>query len=387
MSRWYKLSISFVAGIVLVVPTAALALVNINTATLEELDTLYGIGVAKAEDIIAYREGPDGSFESIEEIMNVSGIGEATFNKIKDSITVAGATTLPEPSEAPAPEHSEEVASPPTPSGSGSVALHDETFITVDAGSDRTVFVGADSEFRAFVTGFTGDVIPNARVVWSFGNGERKEGQSVLHHFLYPGEYVVVVDASNEVYSATDRIIVRAIPALLEITQVTNDYIGLKNNTGTEVDIGGWLLFSLGKQFQFPQHTVLLSHQEVFISNKRTGLSGADPSTVVLQYPNGMVATSFTYPLFISANRNAEPRAQSVSPVDQDGTQPPSAGSEDIVSIHPTQLVTAPVVATQDTQFGMIPWILGVIILAGCAGGGVLYIRNKKEPYAIEEIS
>lgn len=62
------------------------ALVNINTATLEELKTLPGIGESTAGTIIAYRE--EHRFERIEDIMNVSGIGEAKFSRIRQLITV-----------------------------------------------------------------------------------------------------------------------------------------------------------------------------------------------------------------------------------------------------------------------------------------------------------
>jgi len=61
--------------------------ININTASQQELETLNGIGPSKAAAIIEYRE-QNGPFSSIEEIMQVSGIGPATFEKIKDSITV-----------------------------------------------------------------------------------------------------------------------------------------------------------------------------------------------------------------------------------------------------------------------------------------------------------
>lgn len=62
-------------------------LVNINTATYEELLTINGIGSAKAEAIIKYRE-ENGKFNSIEDIKNVSGIGDSLFEKIKAYITV-----------------------------------------------------------------------------------------------------------------------------------------------------------------------------------------------------------------------------------------------------------------------------------------------------------
>lgn len=63
------------------------AKVNLNTADADALMTLSGIGEAKAEAILAYRE-EHGGFSSIEEIMNVSGIKESTFSKIKDKISV-----------------------------------------------------------------------------------------------------------------------------------------------------------------------------------------------------------------------------------------------------------------------------------------------------------
>lgn len=63
------------------------AVVNINTATAEELCTLSGIGETRAEAIIRYRT-ENGSFKSIEEICRVKGIGEATFDKIRSYITV-----------------------------------------------------------------------------------------------------------------------------------------------------------------------------------------------------------------------------------------------------------------------------------------------------------
>jgi competence protein ComEA len=62
-------------------------LININTATLEQLDSLPGIGPAIAQRIIDYREKV-GGFKAVEEITEVSGIGEATLAKIKDLITV-----------------------------------------------------------------------------------------------------------------------------------------------------------------------------------------------------------------------------------------------------------------------------------------------------------
>jgi len=65
----------------------SLILVDINIATLEQLDTLPEIGPKTAQEIIDYRNA-NGPFVGIEDIMNVPGIGQATFDKIKNFIVV-----------------------------------------------------------------------------------------------------------------------------------------------------------------------------------------------------------------------------------------------------------------------------------------------------------
>ena len=62
-------------------------IININTASKEELMTLPGIGEVRAEEIINYRSN-NGSFKTIDDIKNVSGIGEELFEEIKANITV-----------------------------------------------------------------------------------------------------------------------------------------------------------------------------------------------------------------------------------------------------------------------------------------------------------
>jgi competence protein ComEA len=71
-------------------PSASATVVNLNTATTSQIATLPGIGEKAAQRIVEYRE-KNGGFKKIEELMNVKGIGEKSFLKLKPLVTVGDA--------------------------------------------------------------------------------------------------------------------------------------------------------------------------------------------------------------------------------------------------------------------------------------------------------
>lgn len=112
----------------LLISTAALATVNLNSATKDELVALPGIGPSKAQAIIDYRT-QNGPFRSVDEIRKVRGIGEKLFQQIKPELTIAGSGARAAVAQAPARGDTKPDAKAdpraPTRSGAGAIARED----------------------------------------------------------------------------------------------------------------------------------------------------------------------------------------------------------------------------------------------------------------------
>lgn len=94
------------AVVVMLAASLAHAALNLNTATKEELVALSGIGPAKAQAILDYRD-QHGSFKSVDELKEVKGIGARRFEKLKSELTVgqsAAKTARPDAKAAPVKE-------------------------------------------------------------------------------------------------------------------------------------------------------------------------------------------------------------------------------------------------------------------------------------------
>ncbi|KAB2969201.1 MAG: helix-hairpin-helix domain-containing protein [Thermoanaerobaculia bacterium] len=91
---------------------APAGVINLNTASVAELERLPGVGAAVAQRIVEHRE-KNGAFRAIEDLMLVRGIGEKSFEKLRPYLTVSGATTLKQ--NVPSPR-------PATKSGAGAAA-------------------------------------------------------------------------------------------------------------------------------------------------------------------------------------------------------------------------------------------------------------------------
>ena len=205
---------------------------------------------------------------------------------IPDVPNTATSTTIEE--ETPTP-------TPPPPANSGGSTWVYKPHMFVSALVPQKAVAGAPVTFDAAAVGVKKEPLPNARYIWSFGDGGVAEGKKAQHTYHYPATYTVLVDASSGEWSALDKKEISIAAPELTITGIKeggNGYIEVKNNGQSEVDLSDWLLLAGSGSFRFPRGTVIGAKKAVPFPAAITGLP-ADSSSTVLLYPNGTPVVAY----------------------------------------------------------------------------------------------
>lgn len=303
-----------------------------------------------------------------------SGQGAAGDGNSLQKINSVWAASLPTPGAANNTSANTN-DTPPAGADSGAISTQEnskntswfaEPQIFADAGANRTVIVGADTFFGGKAYGAESEPILNARYLWNFGDGGEKEGQSVLYHYRYPGEYVVVLDASSGYYSGLNKIRVKAIPANLSIVSVGavgKQFIELANGSGKELDISWWRLRAGAGTFTIPKNTFILPDTRLVFSGEVTGLSVMLGASAALLYPNGEIATTSVLAGFIPVQASSGISVGSP-------TRDVSYATSDVEVVAGTEKTDSNVVSDeQENQRDIVP--LSVFTAAAAAGSSL----------------
>ena len=278
-----------ILGFFISAPPVQAALVNINTAGSEELQTLTGIGPSYAERIIEYRS-INGSFQKIEDIKNVKGIGDVTFAKIKDFITVGSASIPAENEETDFPSENESgTATSEKTSSTPSFSTHYSSNelssppikpgLEIGAGRTRLGVVGGPMEFKA-ETDLTYTKTTSFR--WNFGDGATGEGLVASHTYGFPGEYVVILNVLSNEGTGTSRTDVKIIEPDLLVSFVSLERVEISNVSNSEVNLYGRAMVSGDIIFAFPKDTIIKSKQKISFDSKITSLRPSTNQSVAL---------------------------------------------------------------------------------------------------------
>lgn len=281
-------------------------------------------------------------------------------------------------------------------SSAGGAPSPAEQKIFVGMTAPANAVTGADVLFEARALGFKKEPLPQARYLWSFGDGASAEGARVLHVYHYPATYVVLVEASSGEWSATDRTeIAVATPELFipRLKAGPDGFIELQNSGSDDLDLSRWFLKSGSQFFTFPKGTILPAQKTVPFAAAITRLS-ADQNDAALLYPNGTVAVRYaptqTAPALSPPVLAAVPKPDAV--VEAKPAKEPVSPPAPAVLQADTPKSAAPsstelLAAVAETERGAALWMLGVAALVAVSVGGYLVmLRPSPPPSASDEL-
>lgn len=299
---------AIVSIIILLCPASALALVNINTATFEELDTLPGVGEATANKIISSRN-TNGAFSNISTVCslvgaNGVGVDTATCKNIEAAIHFGQVPGTDQASSNTATTHSD---------GNGTVIAKDKKVVNPVTGlimnAPDIAHVNGLIEFSAEPSDGRKDRLVRYR--WNFGDGTTTDTASPTHSYKYPGTYVVIVESYYLKEEKIARHEIEVLPVQISIAVAGNNIVIIYNNSNTEIDLSGMKVVGT-EEFVFPRYSILLP-------GKALTVNVVGQSFVLLDVLGKVVATTLVNKVtvndVVSAGINTAKPTAKITPV------------------------------------------------------------------------
>lgn len=270
--------------------------------------------------------------------------------------------------------------------------------ISADAGIDRTVLVGNDTLFVAKAFGHEGEPLDTAEYLWSFGDGSIERGHQTLHTYVLPGDYVVQLTVTSGKYSDTDRIYVTANVPNISVSEIKSGqagYISITNHASDEIDVSRWIIRSGGRQFQFPQGTIIMARTTVPFPATVTGLLGEDPT--LLYFPNGTLMpvsitenekednTDSLHTEEIAPSNEQNMHQESAPTVDQSLINTPKEADGELRSAQTA--VDENAVPADERDLGILKWVTMLVALVVTGAVGAVIVRAQQQLDDQDEVS
>ncbi len=253
--------IRIVIILLILIPWPAFALVNINSASLDELDTLPGVGPSIAQKIIDSR--PFSSTIDIQNVQGIGGPGTKTYDGIIGLITVSGESSTNEDTST---SETTTTTKSTTSKASDDKAKEPVSGLKVDA--PEVAFTGQLVNFE--VKPADGDKDRLIRYTWNFGDGNTREGKSVEHLYKHSGHYLVVVESYYLKETKIEKFEIEILEPSLSIETIGTNVL-LKNQSGQDMELSGMSLKNQSWGFVFPEHSWLIAGQSLTIERDGGG--------------------------------------------------------------------------------------------------------------------
>lgn len=174
-------------------------------------------------------------------------------------------------------------------SSSVSLSTYEPLDLNVEAGRERLGFLHTPLQFKSYAKDKkTGKNISGAKYLWTFGDGTSGEGEEIVHTYLFPGEYNVVLNSSLDNEEAVDITKVKIVPPEVKMS-LADLYIEFANEKSTDLNIGGWKISGNNKEYLIPKDTIISANSSIKIPDVviKDILSGEKVSLV---YPDNQLA-------------------------------------------------------------------------------------------------
>ena len=246
------------------------------------------ISMGSANKNFRYRDSMNGTF-----VMTVKATGRTSGDiwSANQTITISDSASTSATTAATTEETA--ATSPPSSnqgsSSSGSSSAHYSAAplsslkilpgFEVNVGRDRLGTVGSPLEFKVETNI---EYTKNSIFVWNFGDGREGGGEVVSHTYMYPGEYVLMLNVAGPRGKAVSRINIKIVSPELAITNVSRERIEIANNSKSEASLFGRALVTKDKVFAFPRDTIIKAGQKISFGTNVTGLDTSGQSSVSL---------------------------------------------------------------------------------------------------------